>query len=502
MANADLFAFCRPLPTEMMKYARSDTHFLLYIYDRMRNELLSLSNPETHNLLQATLTRSAQTSLKKYEKEIYDSETGEGNNGWRTALRRYGGALRPEQFAVFRAIHAWRDHVAREEDESPRYVLPTHMMFTLADRMPTDQQGILGCCSPVPPLVRMYATDLAHIIENGLVEATRSKERNEAMLKKLAEDEKEWKEKKSRGPQHTRFEEKDEMDIDQAGSPGPGAATPIETLPFSHIFGTRKEIDEAPKVARVTVTTRSIFGGGPDNSDDEMEERKAKQIAEEIRRTLYLVAPSSLLLKRKRDASRIEDPPADKAPRQEAESLPAAATTTAVVSDSLNGENVKSDSVAEGSESKPLNQGVEHSRDMITIEDEEIEVANVKRKASKKKNKKKSTANTTLNDTPTGSPAPRAEKATKKFQPFDYANAKSMFGRDPAPAKPEDGEVIVLDSDEETKPAPRKGNNNPQRKVFNPYGASVEPKQVSRLTNIPLHFYLSLNFICVLELTA
>jgi hypothetical protein len=29
----------RPLPVELLKYARSDTHFLLYIYDRLRAAL-------------------------------------------------------------------------------------------------------------------------------------------------------------------------------------------------------------------------------------------------------------------------------------------------------------------------------------------------------------------------------------------------------------------------------------------------------------------------------
>lgn len=37
----------RPVPREMMDYARSDTHYLLYVYDMMRNALYDRSNPET-----------------------------------------------------------------------------------------------------------------------------------------------------------------------------------------------------------------------------------------------------------------------------------------------------------------------------------------------------------------------------------------------------------------------------------------------------------------------
>jgi exosome complex exonuclease RRP6 len=58
----------RPLPEEMLKYAREDTHYLLYIYDKLRNELISRGN-ENNNLLLAVLNRSKELCLKKYEKE-------------------------------------------------------------------------------------------------------------------------------------------------------------------------------------------------------------------------------------------------------------------------------------------------------------------------------------------------------------------------------------------------------------------------------------------------
>ncbi|KAF9918488.1 exosome nuclease subunit [Lobosporangium transversale] len=154
----------RPLPKEMFNYARSDTHFLLYIYDRMRNALLDKSNPTTHNLLHATLQRSAETALRVHEKEVYDAEGGDGPNGWRNMYSKWNRALNTMQFAVFKALHAWRDQTARDEDESIRYVLPNHMLFTLAEQMPEDAAGVLGCCNPVPPPVKMNASDIALLI--------------------------------------------------------------------------------------------------------------------------------------------------------------------------------------------------------------------------------------------------------------------------------------------------------------------------------------------------
>ena len=41
----------------MLKYAREDTHYLLYVYDRMKNELINKGNQE-NNLLKAVLKRS------------------------------------------------------------------------------------------------------------------------------------------------------------------------------------------------------------------------------------------------------------------------------------------------------------------------------------------------------------------------------------------------------------------------------------------------------------
>ncbi|KAH8552731.1 ribonuclease H-like domain-containing protein, partial [Umbelopsis sp. PMI_123] len=160
----------RPLPTEMLKYARSDTHYLLYIFDRMRRELLERGNAN-HNLMRKVLSDSEETSVRKHEKDAYDSEYGTGFNGWRNLLSKWKTAINSQQFAVFKAIHAWRDQTARDEDESVRYVLPNHMIFSLLDKMPTDSTGVIGCCNPVPPLVRMHSHDIALAIQRAKMSA-------------------------------------------------------------------------------------------------------------------------------------------------------------------------------------------------------------------------------------------------------------------------------------------------------------------------------------------
>ena len=129
----------------MLKYARSDTHFLLYIYDNLRNALLdrsptasqsqsglqtSASSLLERGLLGQALARSAETSLRVYTKEPYDALEGSGQSGWDKLAKKWnkialtaggpgvgGGAMQRE---VYRCVHGWRDKVAREEDESTK----------------------------------------------------------------------------------------------------------------------------------------------------------------------------------------------------------------------------------------------------------------------------------------------------------------------------------------------------------------------------------------------
>ena len=145
----------RPLPQEMLDYARSDTHFLLFIYDNLRNALLdrsrsrssspsSSSHKPQHALLTQVLTRSAETSLRVYVKEPYDAADGSGPGGWDTLAKKWnkgalmaggpGVGIGAMQREVYVRVHGWRERVAREEDESTRYVVLRHVHCILKQR--------------------------------------------------------------------------------------------------------------------------------------------------------------------------------------------------------------------------------------------------------------------------------------------------------------------------------------------------------------------------------
>lgn len=53
----------------MFDYARSDTHYLLYIYDHLRNELVENPTPE-FNLVDHVAERSKKEALLRYEHPV------------------------------------------------------------------------------------------------------------------------------------------------------------------------------------------------------------------------------------------------------------------------------------------------------------------------------------------------------------------------------------------------------------------------------------------------
>lgn len=158
----------RPLPSGMFDYARSDTHYLLYIYDKLRNDLIEASTNEG-NMIDYVKERSKNEALQRYDRPVYDAEHGQGPGGWYDLLSRNPGVLSKEQFAVFKAVHKWRDEVARAEDEGWQCVFPKHMLFKLSSVMPLDMGTLLRTLSPVTPITKDRAHHLLQTIKQAKI---------------------------------------------------------------------------------------------------------------------------------------------------------------------------------------------------------------------------------------------------------------------------------------------------------------------------------------------
>ncbi|XP_012681573.1 exosome component 10 isoform X2 [Clupea harengus] len=148
----------RPLPEEMFQYAREDTHYLLYVYDRLRADLLDIGKG-LPSVLQAVWHRSREISLKKYTKPIFTEES------YIDMYKKQKRAFNTQQLTAFRLLYGWRDRLARAEDESTGYLLPNHMLLKISEELPKEPQGIIACCNPVPPMVRQQINELHQLMK-------------------------------------------------------------------------------------------------------------------------------------------------------------------------------------------------------------------------------------------------------------------------------------------------------------------------------------------------
>lgn len=179
-------SFCyRPLPEELFDYARADTHFLLYIFDNMRNELIQRSNLEDpdRNKILDVLNKSRETALQRYEHPIYDTELGLGPVGWYRLISRTPVQYTRQQFAVFKAVHKWRDDVAREEDENPVFIMPNHAVFSIARGLPKDKATLYTAIHHVSHIVRARVDQLISIIQKAKEEGETGPDLNDTIKK-------------------------------------------------------------------------------------------------------------------------------------------------------------------------------------------------------------------------------------------------------------------------------------------------------------------------------
>ncbi|XQJ30633.1 exosome subunit rrp6p-like protein, putative [Leishmania guyanensis] len=154
----------RPLSAEMVHYARQDTHFLLYVYDRLKALLLnSEGRAIVGNLLVHVYKESKQLSLQLYEKpHVVPEET------YKIALGRSLSGLNKVQEKVARDVFNWRDSAAREVDDSPTAVLHLSSVLAIASKLPATAKELLRCCAPPTAVVRDNVALLVDFVKDAV----------------------------------------------------------------------------------------------------------------------------------------------------------------------------------------------------------------------------------------------------------------------------------------------------------------------------------------------
>ena len=183
----------RPLPADMIAYARSDTVYMHYLHDRMRRDLWKAHGREG---VESVLNASRKWCMRRYEKEpfwplgyrkLLNSEgvppiggiptlvigSGSNSNDSRNNSSSISGysssepCLTKEQDMVMAALWSWRDLTAREEDESPAFVMSNAELIRIGQRLPRTLQH-LEDCGPLSGLVRQRAAEVLDMVSSKL----------------------------------------------------------------------------------------------------------------------------------------------------------------------------------------------------------------------------------------------------------------------------------------------------------------------------------------------
>lgn len=158
----------RPLPEEMLRYAREDTHYLLHIYDLMRIELFSMSkDSECPNTpLLEVYQRSYDICMQLYEKELLTEDS------YLYIYGLQGAGLNAQQLAIVAGLCEWRDVVARAEDESTGYILPNKTLLEIAKQMPTTTSKLRRLVKSKHPYIEHNLVSVVSIITNSMLNAS------------------------------------------------------------------------------------------------------------------------------------------------------------------------------------------------------------------------------------------------------------------------------------------------------------------------------------------
>lgn len=117
----------------MIKYAREDTHYLLYIYDELRKKIIAKAGESNSNpieSLKSILNKSKVICAKSYRKPKLKTDH------YYDIMNRNRPILTTKKFKLLKVIYKWRDQTARIEDESTGFILPMNFVFEIMELNP------------------------------------------------------------------------------------------------------------------------------------------------------------------------------------------------------------------------------------------------------------------------------------------------------------------------------------------------------------------------------
>jgi ribonuclease D len=139
----------RPLPPDMLEYAALDTHYLIELAAKMREEL------EAAGRWEWAVEEFARLETVRYEKND-DPEP------WRR-LKNLGTFDR-RALAIVRDLHAWRDAHARKGDRPPFKVMGNEQLLEIAKTRPVTAADLAKIKGMSRYVMDRYGRDLVNIV--------------------------------------------------------------------------------------------------------------------------------------------------------------------------------------------------------------------------------------------------------------------------------------------------------------------------------------------------
>lgn len=144
----------RPLPPDMIEYATMDTHYLIDLVARLREELIALGRWTW------ALEEFARLEMVRYRESEDDGEA------WRK-VKNIGGLDR-RSLAIVRALYRWRDTLARKADRPPFKIMSNEAIVEIAKGRPATVRD-LSLIKGVPRYhVDRYGRDLVGSVRQAM----------------------------------------------------------------------------------------------------------------------------------------------------------------------------------------------------------------------------------------------------------------------------------------------------------------------------------------------
>ncbi len=141
----------RPIPPAQLAYARMDSHFLIPLRERIKQELI-----------EAGRLALAEEDFHRLERTPVPQQNGE--NCWKLSGKQ---DLTPQQVAVLHRLYEYRENQARKANLPPFKVISNETLVAIAQVSPTNELELEEITELSPRLRQRHANGLLESIKQG-----------------------------------------------------------------------------------------------------------------------------------------------------------------------------------------------------------------------------------------------------------------------------------------------------------------------------------------------